>query len=1005
MKKKKLLKKILFITLIATIIEIMFFNHSATTITNFLNAKIDTKQEIEIDVGEDDVDIEIDIGNKYYEYLVGEAIDIGPKSIKTKGIITTGNHPDKLIYQWIYLTRGRPSPFIDVEGQNAERLTYSSAELNHNGEYALKITCQRWDDEAKQYKMLTKSKQEIYGWGGYINIKVYPDLNAELVTDNQLVGDNENGYSISLNKEDQYKVNLNLYRYALERQLRKEQVQDENGNTVDKVIVEYKTTNKRETVNSKFEVKWTSSNADVVDVNESGNLTVKAYSGEPITISTQIVDKAGSNPNGRTQAGPSITVKIIEMPVQNIEIKLDDITLTEEEPLNMKVGESKTLTAIVTPEEASVKDVKWSVDSSSTNIVEIDENGKVTALQEGDAIVIAESSKVQAKCKIHVDKIPVSDIEIDRTTIYLWQNYEGNSTSEMQTSTVYAKVLPADATNKNLKWSIIGDANGVSIQDNKNGTATITAGLYKKGANTCTIKVESEDNENVSKEIKVIVLPDYRSISYPVSIEPDLTDLPADTVSEDGTVNIEVGKGLDLNLKLDPRDSDATYETIEWKVVENNPDIQGETVLSVDDKGYVTTANTGTAIVQMDVKCQNPDCPVHHATIKINVKPILPNEVKINGDKRIELLNHDSMQLSATVMPDETTYKTIKWTSSNDQLVTVSQDGTITAVGYVENEIVTITASCGGKSDTCEVIVKPIKIDYLELNQNTLRLKDNEVSDENKIVVSYYPEDADINELEWKIEDPSIIRIENDGKVIPLKAGETNVIISVKGDPNVKPVTCQVTVLPSSAQVTIYTVDQKGKFLPGFTLKLSKVNENGEEIEVNEISGNGKFDFGVLPDGKYIVSEIVVPNKDVEGNDINIVDSIGFFHFEIEYGVIFFLNGDDFEYPTGGLVIVNIIDYPNEDEEEANAYVEGGDLFTIDEKTIEEQYIEFENSNFTKQPEEHEDLIENKDDTNQSSNQPKTSDIPIEIFTIAMVVSLVEIIILARKKTKLRKRK
>lgn len=67
----------------------------------------------------------------------------------------------------------------------------------------------------------------------------------------------------------------------------------------------------------------------------------------------------------------------------------------------MKKGETLTLKAVVAPEKATNKGIKWS--SSNTKVAAVDKNGKVKALQNGTATIKAtakDGSGVSASCKI-----------------------------------------------------------------------------------------------------------------------------------------------------------------------------------------------------------------------------------------------------------------------------------------------------------------------------------------------------------------------------------------------------------------------------------------------------------------------------------------------------------------------------------------------------------------------------------------------------------------------------
>ena len=101
-----------------------------------------------------------------------------------------------------------------------------------------------------------------------------------------------------------------------------------------------------------------------------------------------------------------------------------------------------------------------------------------------------------------------------------------------------------------------------------------------------------------------------------------------------------------------------------------------------------------------------------------NIKPYYANEngeiqdaistVKVSGvtiDPSSIILNIDaSKTLTATVTPENAADKSVTWSSSNESVATVEQNGKISAVGVGEATI-TVTTTDGGKTATCKVIV------------------------------------------------------------------------------------------------------------------------------------------------------------------------------------------------------------------------------------------------------------------------------------------------------------
>ena len=83
-------------------------------------------------------------------------------------------------------------------------------------------------------------------------------------------------------------------------------------------------------------------------------------------------------------------------------VRASAIELSENEK-KLNVGKSFTITATVKPDNAWNRTVTWS--SSDPSIATVDENGTVTAIAEGEAIITAESADgVTAECKVTVEK-------------------------------------------------------------------------------------------------------------------------------------------------------------------------------------------------------------------------------------------------------------------------------------------------------------------------------------------------------------------------------------------------------------------------------------------------------------------------------------------------------------------------------------------------------------------------------------------------------------------------
>ena len=82
---------------------------------------------------------------------------------------------------------------------------------------------------------------------------------------------------------------------------------------------------------------------------------------------------------------------------------------------------------------------------------------------------------------------------------------------------------------------------------------------------------------------------------------------------------------------------------------------------------------------------------------------IAVTSVELDADE-MTLKVGDEGQLQATVAPENAANKSVTWSSSNESVATVEQNGKISAVGVGESTI-TVTTTDGGKTATCKVIV------------------------------------------------------------------------------------------------------------------------------------------------------------------------------------------------------------------------------------------------------------------------------------------------------------
>ena len=134
----------------------------------------------------------------------------------------------------------------------------------------------------------------------------------------------------------------------------------------------------------------------------------------------------------------------------------------------------------------------------------------------------------------------------------------------------------------------------------------------------------------------------------------------------------------------------ASDKTVFWLT-------SNEKVATVDDDGKVTAVGSGEAKITATAGGKHASC-----TVKVTV---LVNSITLDKTELDMKVGDNPVTLTATVIPDGATDKTVTWSSSNEKAATVDANGKVTAIGNGET---TITATAGGKTATCKVKVAMI---------------------------------------------------------------------------------------------------------------------------------------------------------------------------------------------------------------------------------------------------------------------------------------------------------
>ena len=178
-------------------------------------------------------------------------------------------------------------------------------------------------------------------------------------------------------------------------------------------------------------------------------------------------------------------------------------------------------------------------------------------------------------------------------------------------------------------------------------------------------------------------------------------------------------------------------------------------------------------------------------------KSVAVTEVRLDKSATT-LVEGDTEELMATVMPEDATDKGIEWKSSDESVATVSQTGLVTALKEGSSAITVITND-GGFKATCDVTVnkKVIAVTSVVLGNTELTLVEGE---EEKLAAAVTPENATDKSVVWESSNESAATVSQEGLVTAV--GEGKATITVKTNDGGFSASCEVTVKKKVIAVT-----------------------------------------------------------------------------------------------------------------------------------------------------------------------------------------------------------
>ena len=370
----------------------------------------------------------------------------------------------------------------------------------------------------------------------------------------------------------------------------------------------------------------------------------------------------------------------------------------------------KTLQLKVTVGPKTLKNKKTALTVDDTEIVQVKGTG-VTGKKAGETVLtIASEADPGAMVQYRIIVIqPVTRIALTAAE---------KSVAVGGTVAVVPAILPEDATRQTVTWKseneagAVVDANGI-VTGVKRGTARITA--------------IAEDGSKIRATISLNVVQTAEEITL-----------------DKNEVTVDVGRTAVLKATVLPKDT--SDKTVVWSSSDEN-------IARVGKDGRITAVALG----RCEILCTSSTNGEVQAKAVVNVQQPV---TKIILDNVPVIYAEESAKLTAHVEPDNATNPALAFRSSNEKILTVDADGTVTGVSAGEAYVTAVTTD--GSNRQAKVKVKVMQ--HLTGVRMLRRTAYIDVGAANLTRAIVEPEKGTNNNMTWESADPSIASVEPEAK-------------------------------------------------------------------------------------------------------------------------------------------------------------------------------------------------------------------------------------------------
>lgn len=533
-----------------------------------------------------------------------------------------------------------------------------------------------------------------------------------------------------------------------------------------------------ENVSANVEYIWTSSNESVATVDSTGKVTAVGVGSTTITVTATDGTKTVTDTCNVTVDSP-----------------LTGLELTSSENVYLEIGATETATMSVVPVPGDTTDnTTITYTSSNENVVTVSADGIITAVNEGSATVTAKCGNFSVTCNVtvtvHINSVKISSEDFE---LYVAQN-------PVQLKVNYEPEMFTDQGA--VEWSVSDD----TVVKVENGKVT----ALKPG--TATVKATLKSNPSIYDEV-VVTVPEVKAAGVVINASKVTIEKYADEQTK-------------LNVKLVEPEGHPTTDKIEDLAITWTSSDENVVKVEKDENGEAVLVPVASGTANVSVKAGDYDEVTCEVTVVCSLESIKVQTV--DGAPTNLVIEDESVpatvQLETVKTPADADAKLedVVYTSSNETVATVDENGVVTAVKPGQT---VITATLEGKTSTIEVSVEAL-------------LTDVEIENENEDLVVYKNKTAELKTIPtpsyatiiptavWTSSNEAVATVDQNGVITGVKEGTAKVTVTYTHEDG--------TVVTASRDVVVKEVKATGVTITVKPESILKNEQSDLEIEVSK---------------------------------------------------------------------------------------------------------------------------------------------------------------------------